>query len=79
MSIGNDVDITELVKRTAGYSGAEIQNICNEAGLKALRRNFDTLAVMKDDFDAALWDIVPDTPDSLISVYEKYMLKNKSI
>ncbi|MGQ9515222.1 MAG: AAA family ATPase, partial [Thermoproteota archaeon] len=32
-----DVDIEELAKRMDGYSGADIEEVCNEAGLIAIR------------------------------------------
>ena len=40
--IGKDVKIKELIKKTEGFSGAEIAEVCRLAGLKALRAvNFE--------------------------------------
>lgn len=87
MPIGDDIDIDELVNKTNGYSGAEIQNICNKAAIKALHRDLEnssendtkTLCIIKNDFEAALADVIPDTPKSLINIYENYLSNNKSI
>eukprot|EP00250_Pteridium_aquilinum_P014757 c22183_g1_i1 orf=676-3876(-) len=36
--LAEDVDFTKLVFRTVGYSGADIRNMINEAGIMAVRR-----------------------------------------
>merc|ERR1719247_1717920 len=41
----------ELASLTPGFSGAEIANVCNEAALRAARRNGDEV-IMKDFHDA---------------------------
>ncbi|KQC03088.1 MAG: peptidase [Methanoculleus sp. SDB] len=46
------VDLTELVRLTENSTGAEIQAICREAGMIAVRREAD--AVKRDDFIAAV-------------------------
>jgi transitional endoplasmic reticulum ATPase len=35
--LAGDVDISELAKQTEGYSGADIEAICREAAMLALR------------------------------------------
>lgn len=50
--IAEDVDITSLAKCTVGFSGAELENLCNEACIQAARRNSAT--VTTSDFDMAL-------------------------
>ncbi len=39
MPLAGDVDLRELAKRTEGYTGADIEAMCMEAGLAALREN----------------------------------------
>ena len=50
IQINPDVDFTELVKKTEGYSGADIANVCREAAMMPMRRkvlmgglNFDDI------------------------------------
>ncbi|MGF1466323.1 MAG: ATP-dependent zinc metalloprotease FtsH [Sandaracinaceae bacterium] len=52
VSISEDVDLTELAKRTPGFAGADLANLVNEAALLAARR--DAEAVAMRDFSAAI-------------------------
>ncbi|MDD1653366.1 MAG: proteasome-activating nucleotidase [Methanomicrobiales archaeon] len=47
-----EVDLEDLVKGTEGGTGADLQSICREAGMNAVRRGAD--AVEQQDFTAAL-------------------------
>merc|ERR1712037_547816 len=38
IQLGEDVDLQELVRRTEGYSGADVTNVCREAALMGLRK-----------------------------------------
>jgi len=46
-----DVDIQTLAKGTPGFSGADLENLVNEAALLAARRNRDLIAML--DFEEA--------------------------
>lgn len=48
MNLKGDIDIDYLVQMTEGSSGADIKNICTEAGMFAIRTNKDH--VINDDF-----------------------------
>lgn len=37
--LANDVDLSEIAKATAGYSGADLENLMNESAIFAARRN----------------------------------------
>ena len=37
----NDINFDELVKRTEGYSGHDISNLCREAAFMPMRRNME--------------------------------------
>jgi cell division protease FtsH len=39
VSLSKKVDLEEIAKRTPGFSGADLENLCNEAALLAARRN----------------------------------------
>ncbi len=51
MNIDGDISARGLAEATDGLSGAEIKNLCTEAGMLAIRDNRDT--VLQADFDAA--------------------------
>lgn len=56
MPISTDVNLDRLAKITAGFSGAELANIANEASLLAIRR--DSRTVSMQDFDLAIERVV---------------------
>ncbi len=56
MPLGNDVQLERLAKVTAGFSGAELANIANEASLLAIRRGSNIIAM--SDFDLAIERVV---------------------
>ena len=47
-----DVDYAQLAKRTVGFSGADIENIMNEAAILAVRRNKESIGL--DEIDEAI-------------------------
>ena len=55
-----DLDFKKLVEQTDGYSGAEIESICNRAAMSAVRQYVDkkgkdvkTIKITQDDFQKA--------------------------
>ena len=56
MPLGSDVNLARLAKITAGFSGAELANIANEASLLAIRQQAATIAMA--DFDLAIERVV---------------------
>ena len=51
--IGDDVDLERIAKETTGYSGADLENLMNEAAIFAARRNNEKIT-RKDIEDANL-------------------------
>lgn len=59
-----DVELADLAKITAGYSGADLEALCREAALSALRKDMESREVTWDDFRTVLREIQPSiTPD----------------
>jgi cell division protease FtsH len=54
--LGGDVDLNEVARQTSGLTGADLQNICNEAAIAAGRN--DRTALTREDFDYALERVV---------------------
>jgi transitional endoplasmic reticulum ATPase len=64
MPLDKGVKVEDLAKKTQGYSGADIDAICREAAINALRRDTEASNVTLSDFDKVMAEIVPSvTPD----------------
>jgi transitional endoplasmic reticulum ATPase len=50
MPLAKDVSLDEIGVSTKGYSGADIESLCREAGIQALKRNPSSPTVTKTDF-----------------------------
>ncbi len=66
----DDVDARWLAGQTDGFVGADIENLCREAGMIALRKNIDSKSVTKKDFKEALEIIKASTTKETIKYYE---------
>ncbi|MEM2109960.1 MAG: CDC48 family AAA ATPase [Candidatus Odinarchaeota archaeon] len=71
MPLAEDVDLDELVNRTENFSGADIENLCREAGMMAVRENMGNSKVTMKHFERALSKITPSITPELIKQYEK--------
>ncbi len=71
MPVSLEVNFEDLAKRTEGYSGADIEAMCREAGMIALRENLDTKQVTKQHFEKAFEAIRP----SLVQPQKKETIK----
>ncbi len=56
IKIDSSLDVELLARQTAGFSGADIANVCNEAALIAARHNKHSVDL--DDFNAAVDRII---------------------
>ena len=65
-----NVDLDELARRTEGYSGADVEGICREAALNALREDINSEEVTGKHFDLALKKIKPSISEKIIESYE---------
>ncbi len=71
MPIANDINFEDLAKKTDGYSGADIEAMCREAGMIALRENIEASKVTRQHFEKALGAIRP----SLVQPKQHEMIK----
>uniref|UniRef100_A0A182PB48 Beta-1,4-galactosyltransferase 7 n=1 Tax=Anopheles epiroticus TaxID=199890 RepID=A0A182PB48_9DIPT len=71
------VDIAELVRRTDGCSGSEIEAICQEAALKGLESSFDVQSIEWAHFEHALEVVRPRTSADLLRLYEEYLKQHQ--
>jgi transitional endoplasmic reticulum ATPase len=73
MPLAKDVDVGQLVTLTKKYSGADIEALCREAGLHALRRDINVTEVTAADFRKALEKIGPSIMPNMESWYRNFM------
>ncbi len=64
-----DVDLESLARRTSGMVGADLENIINEAALKAARENRDYIT--NDDLEYALEKVIMWPEKKIKSIKEK--------
>ena len=69
--LAEDVDLKVLAKRTPGFSGADIENLSNEAALLAVRRS-EKLIGMKE-FEEAITRVIagPEKKSRVINDYDR--------
>ncbi len=70
MPLAEDVDLREIAKRTEGYSGADLETVCREAAMNALRKDINAKHVTKEDFEEALKKVGPSLTPEMIKWYE---------
>ncbi len=79
MPLAKDVDLKELARRTEGYTGADIEAVCKEAALNALREDINAKEVKMKHFEEALKKIGPSVTKDMIKYYEKFEERRKKI
>ncbi len=71
MPLSKDVSLKELASDTKGFSGADIEALCREAAMIALRGNIKVKKVTKDHFIKALDEIRASLTEDIIKYYKK--------
>ncbi len=70
MPLEDDVDIKELAQKTEGYVGADIEAICREAAMMALRDDIKIKKVPKKYFEKALEKVRPSMTKDIEEAYK---------
>ena len=73
MPLENDVNVKELALKTKGYVGADIEAICREAAIMALRKDMEAKKVGKKHFDEALEKVRPSVTEDIEKMYTEMM------
>jgi len=71
MPLSKDVDLKALAKKLQGYTGADVEALCREAGLTALREDMKTKVVTMKNFEAALEKVKPTIDPKVVEYYRK--------
>ncbi|HDO19624.1 MAG TPA: AAA family ATPase [Thermoplasmatales archaeon] len=71
MPLAKDVSLEELAERTDGYSGADIEALCREAAMNALRENEDAKEVKLKHFEEAFKVVRGTLTKEVIDYYKR--------
>ena len=56
MKLSEDVDLAKVAKETHGFVGADLAQLCTEAGLQCIREKMDIIDIEDEKIDAAILD-----------------------
>ncbi len=70
MPLAKDVNLKEIAQKTEGYVGADLENLCREAGMMAYRKNPEATEVNQQNFLDALKSIRPSVDEEVIKFYQ---------
>jgi transitional endoplasmic reticulum ATPase len=73
MPLTDDVDLRELAKMTKGFSGADIEGLCREAAMTAVRKDWKAKPVEMKHFKSAMDEVRPS-----ISAEDKERYKSQA-
>jgi transitional endoplasmic reticulum ATPase len=71
MPLDKDVDLEELSELCENYSGADIEALCREAAMLAIRENAEAKKVKKSHFEKAMESVRASITPNMMKFYEK--------
>merc|ERR1712113_143145 len=73
-TLGKDVDLEKVARRTPGFTGADLQNLMNEAAILTARRELNEMSM--DEITDALEKIIagPEKKNSVMSEYKRKLV-----
>jgi len=79
MPLAKDVNVTSLTALAKGYSGADIEALCREAALHALRTDVDSKEVTMKNFEEALKHTGPSVTPDMEKWYKGFMQQVRQV
>lgn len=71
------VSVEELARKSEGYSGADLEALCREAAMTAIREDTDSKHVEGRHFDKAFQEVKPSVTEDEAKSYEKNFKRGK--
>ena len=71
MQLAKDVDVKVLAERTEGYVGADIEGVCREAAMAALREDIKAKEVNMAHFEKALESVKASVDSEVDEAYQQ--------
>ena len=69
MPLAKDVKLQDIASRIEGFVGADIEALCQEAGITAMTKDFKAKKVSMRDFEAALKEVRPSVTPEVMEYY----------
>ncbi|MEM0121687.1 MAG: AAA family ATPase, partial [Thermoprotei archaeon] len=79
MPLAEDVDLSRLANMTEGYSGADLELLCREAALSALREDINSVTVRWRHFQEALRLVKASITEEMIKYYTSWGEKARQL
>jgi len=79
MPINKDVDLNQLTIMTKYYGGADIESLCREAAMHALRKDVNSREVTMKDFQDALKEMGPSITPDMEKWYKSFMQQVRQV
>jgi transitional endoplasmic reticulum ATPase len=79
MPLAKDVSLEGLTEMTKNFSGADIEALCREAAMYALRRDVNTKEVTMKDFQEAMKRIGPSISPDMEKWYKSFMQQVRTV
>lgn len=79
MPLAKDVDLSRIAALAKEHSGADIEALCREAALNALRKDMKVKDVTFADFQEALKKIGPSISSDMESWYKSFMRQARQV
>ncbi|KAH9772367.1 cell division control protein 48 [Citrus sinensis] len=73
MKVGDDVDLRSIAEETELFTGAELEGLCREAGIVALREDISATAVRNRHFQTVKDSLKPALTKEEIDSYSSFM------
>ncbi len=70
MPLSDEVDLKSLVDKTDSFVGADIESICREAGLKAIKDG--SKEVLMKHFESSIEETTPSVDEEVLQLYEEW-------
>jgi transitional endoplasmic reticulum ATPase len=74
-----NVDLKDLAKNTEGFSGADIEALCREAGMNALREDMKSKEIREKHFEDALKKITSSITRDVVQFYDKFLERQRRV
>jgi transitional endoplasmic reticulum ATPase len=79
MPLGKDVDLMQIAASAKNFSGADIDALCREAAMVALRKDVNANQVTSSDFDEARKRVGPSVTPDMEKWYKSFMQQARQV